>query len=64
MFVARTLASLLEVASQCAKEGLVHRDIKPQNCFVGADKLVRLGDFGIARNVDEATWLGEGTPIR
>jgi tetratricopeptide (TPR) repeat protein len=32
--------------------GLLHRDIKPENVMIGADGRARVGDFGLARDVD------------
>ena len=49
--------------------GVLHRDVKPSNCFVDADGTVKVGDFGLsistlARDVSQLTTSGviRGTP--
>lgn len=46
-------------------DGVVHRDIKLDNLFVGADGRTMLGDFGLAHPLDPSSGLapGTGTPI-
>lgn len=39
----------------CKKHNIIHRNIKPQNIFVSKDGVFKLGDFGIAKMIEQTT---------
>jgi eukaryotic-like serine/threonine-protein kinase len=45
------ILALLKLLDQLHGTGALHRDITPMNVFVCRNRLLKLGDFGIARHV-------------
>ncbi|HMP02419.1 MAG TPA: protein kinase [Gemmatales bacterium] len=45
------IADVMDGLIEAHRLGLVHRDVKPSNCFLEANGRVKIGDFGLAKSL-------------
>ncbi len=48
--VARIL-DVIDGLAEAHRVGMIHRDVKPSNCFLTADDRVKVGDFGLSKSL-------------
>ena len=68
---AEAVAKILDVIEglqEAHRRGVIHRDVKPSNCFLDRDGRVKVGDFGLAKSLAAEAHLTQtgvfvGTPL-
>lgn len=55
VMAAQIAIRILSALQHAHKNGIIHRDIKPQNILVHSEGMIKVGDFGIARVVGSNT---------
>ncbi|MDR3637820.1 MAG: protein kinase [Isosphaeraceae bacterium] len=65
--VAKSL-DVIEGLQELHAQGIIHRDVKPSNCFLEASGRVKVGDFGLSKSLTDDAHLTRtgafiGTPL-
>jgi uncharacterized RDD family membrane protein YckC len=63
-----TILDVIDGLIEAHRLGVIHRDVKPSNCFVEKEGRVKIGDFGLAKSLETDSQLTRtgaflGTPL-
>lgn len=61
--VAQLVAEIADAVQAAHEAGVIHRDLKPQNVLIARDGSPKVGDFGLARIVDESALSHSGDVV-
>lgn len=53
----RLILDVIEGLQEAHRLGVIHRDVKPSNCFIVDDGRVKIGDFGLSKSLSTAAQL-------
>src|SRR5262249_45822438 len=62
------ILDVVEGLTEAHQAGVIHRDVKPANCYLDTDGRVKIGDFGLSRSLRGNAQLPQpgsfmGTPL-
>jgi eukaryotic-like serine/threonine-protein kinase len=61
--VVRILADVAHGLAYAHAQGIIHRDVKPENILLTKSRRAKVADFGLARAVDQSTMTTDGHMI-
>jgi hypothetical protein len=62
------ILDVIEGLQEAHRLGIIHRDVKPSNCYLDAEGRVKIGDFGLSKSLTRDVQLTQsgrflGTPV-